>query len=325
MNKGVRRLESFWVGDSQQWALISGADRHLPILLVLQAGPGFPIIHDAPALERMLHWEREFVVVYWDQRGCGKSFRAQQGQGDSSLAQCVADTVEMIKTIQARMNAAKVFLLGFSLGATIGALAAQEAPGAVHAFIGVGMDIDWLRGEKSAYEFALNGARERGNQRAWHELTEIVGSGPITDAKRFLLRAKWLAEFGGIHRGWTYRKLLLGQIRSIVCSPYYTVRDAIGALQGMRLMPDLLLGELGLINLFRTAGRLDVPVSILQGRHDPLAPAVVAEDYFQRLEAPRGKELVWFESSAHMPHYEEPTVFMAALARVKDRAKNLPR
>ena len=92
----------------------------------------------------------------------------------------------------------------------------------------------------------------------------------------------------------------------------------------MRVVPDLLLAELVTINLFERVSRLEVPISILQGRHDPLAPAAVAADYFQRLEAPRGKELVWFESSAHMPHYEEPTFFMAALVRIRGRAqKNL--
>jgi pimeloyl-ACP methyl ester carboxylesterase len=33
------------------------------------------------------------------------------------------------------------------------------------------------------------------------------------------------------------------------------------------------------------------------------------------LDAPKGKSLVWFEDSAHMPYYEEPVFFRNALLR----------
>lgn len=41
-------------------------------------------------------------------------------------------------------------------------------------------------------------------------------------------------------------------------------------------------------------------------------PDLVAR-YVDALDAPRGKSLVWFEASAHMPHYEEPARFRLAL------------
>jgi hypothetical protein len=41
---------------------------------------------------------------------------------------------------------------------------------------------------------------------------------------------------------------------------------------------------------------------------------------FRRLDAPRGKLLVWFEGSAHMPHYEEPARLREALLRALDVA-----
>jgi pimeloyl-ACP methyl ester carboxylesterase len=42
----------------------------------------------------------------------------------------------------------------------------------------------------------------------------------------------------------------------------------------------------------------------------------VAERYAELLEAP-GKQLVWFERSAHMPHLEEPGRFRQLLAQVR--------
>ena len=42
------------------------------------------------------------------------------------------------------------------------------------------------------------------------------------------------------------------------------------------------------------------------GRYDWVVTAEVAQRYFADLEAPRGKQLIWFEQSGHWPHFTEP-------------------
>ncbi len=59
-------------------------------------------------------------------------------------------------------------------------------------------------------------------------------------------------------------------------------------------------------NLFEQAPRIDVPVYFLLGRYDWVVTAEVAQRYFGKLEAPRGKQLIWFEQSGHWPHFAEP-------------------
>lgn len=318
MAEPICALEAFSVGGSRQWALIRGADRTLPVLLVLPPGPGWPLIPDANALEEALHWEQEFVVVYWDPRGCGKSFDALTRHAGLSVTQYVIDTAEMIQNVRNRMGGERVFLLGFSLGATIGALTARVCSAAICAFVGVGMDIDWSKANQSAYTFLYRVARERTHKRALRDLT-LIGDDPVQDTRRFMLRAKWLAEFGGFHRGRTYRELVVRQARRIITCRYYTVRNRVEAVRGMRAVADLMLPQLAALNLFESVRRLDVPVSLFQGRHDPLAPAAVSEQFLGRLEAPRGKEMIWFESSAHMPQDEEPELFRAASRAIKGR------
>jgi pimeloyl-ACP methyl ester carboxylesterase len=77
-----------------------------------------------------------------------------------------------------------------------------------------------------------------------------------------------------------------------------------------------LLPELATLDLMRTVPRLDVPVVIVQGRLDQVAPGAAAERYASSLEA-RSKQLVWFENSAHTPHLEEPEKFRELLMRVR--------
>ena len=74
--------------------------------------------------------------------------------------------------------------------------------------------------------------------------------------------------------------------------------------------------EIATVDLVRTLPRIDVPVVMAQGRRDQVAPGEAAERYASSLRAP-GKELVWFENSAHTPHLEEPDQFRRLLMRVR--------
>jgi pimeloyl-ACP methyl ester carboxylesterase len=41
-----------------------------------------------------------------------------------------------------------------------------------------------------------------------------------------------------------------------------------------------------------------------------------AERYYEALEAPQGKELGWFQDSAHVTYAEEPEIFDQEILRV---------
>ena len=55
--------------------------------------------------------------------------------------------------------------------------------------------------------------------------------------------------------------------------------------------------------------RIDVPVSLLWGRHDRMVPLVVAE----RAAADLGWPLHVVEDVAHVPHIEDPGAFLDGL------------
>jgi CubicO group peptidase (beta-lactamase class C family) len=90
-------------------------------------------------------------------------------------------------------------------------------------------------------------------------------------------------------------------------SPEYSlldsVRFAVGeAFSAVTLVMDLLRS----VDLPAQVPRIEVPVFFFQGRHDRQTPSELVEDYFARLDAPRGKRLYWFEHSAHDLYREEP-------------------
>lgn len=66
-------------------------------------------------------------------------------------------------------------------------------------------------------------------------------------------------------------------------------------------------------DLAQEAPELKVPVYFMLGRHDYNAHPELARGYYEKLKAPMGKELIFFEESGHFPHWEEPGKFHEAL------------
>src|SRR5580693_2682090 len=71
----IDSLEAIPAGDSTQWIRVRGADPSNPVLLLIQQGPGLPMINEVRRFEHLLGLEQDFTVIYWDQRGCGRSLR----------------------------------------------------------------------------------------------------------------------------------------------------------------------------------------------------------------------------------------------------------
>src|SRR3954466_13599088 len=59
------------VNGSRQRIRLCAASDGRPPLLVVQAGPGLPLLNEGPKFQRLLDLERDFLVGYWEQRGCG--------------------------------------------------------------------------------------------------------------------------------------------------------------------------------------------------------------------------------------------------------------
>jgi pimeloyl-ACP methyl ester carboxylesterase len=83
----IASLERIRIGDVDQFILIRGNDSSLPILLFLHGGPGMPAMYLAHAFQHEL--EKEFVVVQWDRRAAGKSYREDISSTLTSRRACL--------------------------------------------------------------------------------------------------------------------------------------------------------------------------------------------------------------------------------------------
>jgi pimeloyl-ACP methyl ester carboxylesterase len=307
----VDRREAVELGDSTQWIRTRARRAGNPPLLLVQMGPGLPMLNEVRAFERALALEDDFTVVHWDQRGCGRSLRSG---GVLSLEAMITDTERLLALLAERFGRPAV-LAGFSMGGTISAYATGRRPDLVAALVTVGMDIDGPAIEENAYRFALDTARARNNRRAIRQL-DAIGPPPHLRPEQFATRSRWDMTFGGVRTGHTYASLARGQVVSLLRSPDYSPADVVRTLRGVTAARAALLPELATLDLAGTLTELKTPVVMVQGRLDQVAPPSAAQRYADLLEAP-SKRLVWFEHSAHMPHLEEPARFRAVLDEVR--------
>src|ERR1700683_241537 len=105
MNMQTDALEAVELGDTRQWIRVRGEDAANPVLLLIQQGPGLPMINEARRFAHLLGLEADFTVVYWDQRGCGRSLRGQKHPLTIGLEQMVGDTVALLEILRDRFGA----------------------------------------------------------------------------------------------------------------------------------------------------------------------------------------------------------------------------
>jgi pimeloyl-ACP methyl ester carboxylesterase len=313
----IDTLEAVEVGGITQWIRMRGRNASNPVLLLMQQGPGLPMINEARSWGRTLGLGQDFTVVYWDQRGTGLSSRTPRTYADDAVvgaAQMVDDTVSMLELLCHRFNR-KTFVAGFSFGATFAARAAVRRPDLVAALVATGMDIDIPFAENHTYDFVLRTAHQRANRRAVRQL-EGIGPPPHLDVTQFSTRARWAANFGGVTANATFNGLLRALLASLFRSPDYSVADVIRAVRGIAATQAALLPQLAGTDLVdsipptrrphRDGTRPPRP-----GRARGARTAVLRS----RDSTQQGARLV--EKSAHTPQYDEPAKFRSLLMTVR--------
>ena len=63
--------------------------------------------------------------------------------------------------------------------------------------------------------------------------------------------------------------------------------------------------EMRSINISEEIKSLQVPVFFIEGKYDMATPTILVEKYYDSLDAERGKKIILFKKSAHLPMIEE--------------------
>lgn len=101
---GIESLEKINLGGVEQWILIRGEDKANPVMLFLHGEPGQPYIYRARDIGVDLKLEQHFVMVYWDQRGQGKSYSSNIPRETMTIEQFVSDIYELTNFLRKNLK-----------------------------------------------------------------------------------------------------------------------------------------------------------------------------------------------------------------------------
>jgi pimeloyl-ACP methyl ester carboxylesterase len=167
----IAEIKYLRLGGVDQWVMIRGEDVSNPALILLHGGPGMSetsfFRHCNAALEK------SFTVVYWDQRGAGKSFDRDIPPSTMTVERFISDLGELVTYVCTRLVRTKITIFGHSWGSALGVLYAAQCPDKVTAYVGSGQYGDCAAAEAASYAFALAEAQRRNNNKALKQLRAI--------------------------------------------------------------------------------------------------------------------------------------------------------
>ena len=246
----------------------------------------------AHAFQREL--EEDFVVIQWDRRAAGKSYR-EDICSTLTTEQLVADTVELTNVLRARLHQDRIYLVGHSWGTYLGILVIARHPELYHAYVGIGQLARASPIAGIQDEYIRQTATRMGDQDSIKELEEKGAS----------VRETLLFKFGGeIRKAKSFMPLLLTGL----AAPEYSLRDARNIPKGVSLYSRNFVYNSISGELMDVVTQVNIPVYFFTGRYDYTDPFTLTEQYFSKINAPE-KHIIWFEESAHFPFYEEPAAF----------------
>lgn len=287
-------------GDTQ-YLLVRGVDKQQPVLLFIHGGPGMPAMFLAHDFQRDL--EEEFVVVHWDQRASGKSFKRTADQVQLSTSLLLSDMDVVIDYLRRTLGAQKVWVVGHSHGSYLGTLYARRHPEKVCAYIGAGQVVD---GSRSEHTRMLQEDFLRSQFEGLGFAADTVINDSNLEELLFLTGSELYGET-------SYGPLL----KSGFMAPEYSLFDVLNVARGSSFSSRTMVYDMPR-DLPASEWGFDVPVAIIMGRHDMVTPTQLSRKYYERIEAP-SKAWYLFEEASHFPHYEKPRPFTETLVELKNQ------
>ena len=256
------------------------------VLFLLNGGPGLPC--DYLRDPHIFLAEEGYRIVAFDQLGCGKSDRPD----DPSLWS-ITRYVEEVETVRKALGLEKINLLGQSWGGWLSIEYALTYPDAIQSLVLANTcgDLPHLTTELNRMRDALGS--ETVAMMLHHESMETIDH-PEYQAAITILNYRHVCRL----KEWP--SSLLASVNDWNMGPY-------GTMQGPNEF--LYIGNLKDWNRISEMARLKMPTLIITGTHDEIGPACALRMH----NALPNSKVVVFPNSSHVPFYEEPEDYFAAL------------
>jgi proline iminopeptidase len=293
------------IGGIEQWVTTRGDDRGHPVLLLLHGGPGDV---QSPFVSTYAPYEKDFVLVQWDQRGAGRTF-LKNGAAGVRRETLIADAIDLAGQLHNRFSRAPLILFGHSWGTIIATGMAQQRPDLIAAYVGTGQVSSWAGTVQFQFDFLKQRYKENGDTAALADL-EAIGKPDPKNVKQYFgfsrpirqnMNASDTAWLTGLRKAYSANGETEGMVK--------TIGDGMSA-SGSALIGASVEGDLS-----ATATSFKIPYYVIQGRHDLFTPTTLVEAYFAKISAPK-KRLIIIEDAGHFALATHQAEVIAALKEV---------
>lgn len=258
----ISMMYTFSLGKIPQKVLIEGKRKDLPVVISLHGGPGTPVPFSAGCRGLFPMFTDHFIMVYWDQLGCGINNRELKPQ--FCVKAFTEMTIDLIAEIRKLFPDNKLILFGMSWGSVLALKALQKAWKDVDAAVIWGQVLRKLLLNDEVYKtLEINGLSHKKMQKI-----RAITPEHFRESDMRLLT-------GSIRRytdGYSNKKGLRAPIGSIICglltSPDYQLKDFKAIMINAAAADAHLWTELLQMDLTNELSAVKVPYYILQGDTD---------------------------------------------------------
>lgn len=305
-------------GGIEQYLQIRSEDKDNPVILWLHGGPGNPLSYLTYYYQRPL--EKDYTIVYWEQRGCGRTFYRNEDSGELTIERLLTDTDEIVDDLRERFDQEKIVIAGHSWGTVLGMEYVNTHPEKVAAYIGVGQVTDFSQGKIHAAQIASQAAFASGNkedsallERHIEELSKAESIDQVNAEsleEMIITSLKYLrpdGEMSGVEQaivGVTAPEMLWDDMRWFLFeSDTKNIFDVQGKLVDYMYFR---------FDVAKLSSEYDIPICFIQGDSDWITPTDMVAEYYSGITAEK-KEMVTIENAGHTPFLDNPGRFCEAI------------
>jgi pimeloyl-ACP methyl ester carboxylesterase len=301
-----------------QYLFHAGTKHDNPVMLFLHGGPGSAESLFAHAFQEK--WEDIFTVIHWDQRGSGKTLTNNKEKDTyPTINLMLKDLFEIIQYLKKKYNKEKIVLLGHSWGSVLGSIFIKQYPEEIAYYIGVGQVVNMLENERVGYEKVkelIIQSRDKKSMKKLEDLGDYPGD--KFDSKSMGKCAK-VRRLQGKYNLAVNIGFSIGMIA--FKSPIFKFSDISAMLNGFKAN-EKVIDFLGTFDLNSESPEYKIPIYNILGGNDWQTPYIIAEEYFNKIQAPY-KKFYLIPNAGHMTMLDQPQLFFETLLEINSREKNV--
>lgn len=302
-----------------QYINIRGEDIANPVMIFIHGGPGSPMGFAAPYYQQPI--EEKFTVINYDQRGCGRTYYANNQSTDNlTTEQLERDLDAIVDYARQRFGQDQVVIMGHSWGTILGSRYVHDHPQKIAAYIGVSQGVNnlysgkILLGEKALAMAEQSHKDDAAELSAALERMRQVQTFDEMDLSDLMTASSLSAKYLSCGEEMSS----LGQIWTGLTSPYMNLTDVRWFLNMsdtesfFAAQEDLMREAFFGFDLNEWSSEYEFPVYFISGTNDCAIPQEPTAAYYETITAP-DKALVTIPNSGHSMFMDKPEEFAAAV------------